>query len=90
MLAQTLQATPVKSSNGKQITGWDLTNAGSTTVLSDTGIPAVCPASHLDILASWFSSAGLAINTLASTTVTPGGLQGNGVDLPNTPVAPTV
>jgi hypothetical protein len=29
VLAQTLQATPVMSSNGKQITGWDVTNVGS-------------------------------------------------------------
>ena len=90
VLAQTLQATPVMSSNGKQITGWDLTNVSSTKVLSDTGIPAQCPGSRVDILASYFSPAGLAYNTVASTTVTAGGLQvtGNGVtvDLPNTPV----
>jgi hypothetical protein len=89
VLAQTLKATPVMSSNDKQITGWDLTN-GSTKALSDTGIPAVCPGSHVDIPASYFSPAGLAVNTLASTTATPGVLQvtGNGVtkDLPNTPL----
>ena len=89
VLAQTLQATPVKSSNGKQITGWDLTNVGSTKVLSDTGVPAVCPGSYVNILASYFSPAGLAVNTPASTTITPGVLQvtGNGVtkELPNTP-----
>lgn len=95
VLAQTLGATAVKSSNGKQITGWDLTNVGSTKVLSDTGVPAECPGSRLDIFASYFSPAGLAVNTPASTTVTPGVLQvtGNGVtaDLPNTPVdVPTV
>jgi hypothetical protein len=94
VLAQ-LKATPVKSSNGKQITGWDLTGVDSTKVLSDTGVPAVCPGSHIDILASYFSPSGLAVNTPASTTVTPGFLQvtGNGVtaDLPNTPVdVPTV
>ena len=90
VLAQTLKATPVMSSNAKQITGWDLTNVGSTKALSDTGIPAVCPGSRLDIFASYFSPAGLAVNTLASTTVAPGVLQvtGNGAtkDLPNTPV----
>ena len=96
VLAQTLQATPVMSSNGKQITGWDLANVGSTKVLSDTGIPAQCPGSRVDIRGSYFSATGLAYNTLASTTVAPGVLQvtGNGVtaDLPNTPVevAPTV
>jgi len=91
MLAQTLQATPVMSSNGKQITGWDLHGpvASPSKVLSDTGVPAVCPGSYVDIVASFFSPAGLAVNTLASTTVTPGVLQvtGNGVtaDLPNAP-----
>src|SRR4029453_649996 len=35
VLAQTLQATPVKISNGKQITGWNLTGVGSTKALSD-------------------------------------------------------
>ena len=89
----TLKATPVMSSNGKQITGWDLAGADSTKALSDTGIPAV--PTNIDYLASYFSPAGLAVNTLASTTVAPGVLQvtGNGVtaDLPNTPVevAPT-
>ena len=96
VLAQTLQATPVTSSNGKQITGWNLNGGDSTKalVLSDTGIPAQCPGSRLDILASYFSPAGLAVNTLASTTTTPGVLQvtGNGVtkDLPNTPVAEVI
>ncbi len=95
VLAQMLKATAVKSSNGKQITGWDLTNDGSTKVLSDTGVPAVCPGSHVDMLTSYFSPAGLAVSTLASTTVTPGVLQvtGNGAtaDLPNAPVdVPTV
>jgi hypothetical protein len=94
VLAQTLHPTSVMSSNGKQITGWDLTNVGSTKVLSDTGIPAQCPGSRLDILGSYFSPAGLAYNTLASTTATPGVLQvtGNGVtkDLPNTPVAEVI
>jgi hypothetical protein len=63
-------------------------------VLSDTGVPAQCPGSRLDIFVSFFSPAGLAYNTLASTTATPGVLQvtGNGVtvDLPNTPALPTV
>ena len=90
VLAQTPKATPVMSGNGKQITGWDLTDAGSTKVLSDTGIPAQCPGSRVDILASYYSPAGLAYNTLASTTATPSVLQvtGNGVtkDLPNTPL----
>ena len=88
VLTQTVKATAVKSSNGKQITGWDL--VGSPTVLSDTGIPAQCTGSRLDIFGSYFSPAGLAYNTLASTTDTLGGLQvtGNGVtvDLSNTPV----
>ena len=88
VLAQVLTATPVMSSNGKQITGWDLTSNGSTKVISDTGIPAV--PKDIDYVASYFSPAGLAVNTLASTTVTPGDLQvtGNGVtkDLPNSPV----
>ena len=57
-------------------------------MLSDTGVPAVCPGSYINIMASYFSPAGLNVNTLASTSV-PGGLQvtGNGVtvDLPNTP-----
>ena len=92
VMNQPLNKTALLSSNGKQITGWDLTGAASApnTVLSDTGVPAVCPGSHIDIAASFFSPAGLAVNTLASTTVAPGVLQvtGNGVtkDLPNTPV----
>jgi hypothetical protein len=90
VLAQTPKTTAVMSSNGKQITGWDLTDVGSTKVLSDTGIPAQCPGSRVDFLASLSSPASLAYNTLASTTDTPGGLQvtGNGVtkDLPNTPL----
>jgi hypothetical protein len=93
VLTQTLNANPVMSSNGKQITGWDLdsTVASPSKVLSDTGIPALCPGSHVDILASYFSPAGLAVNTPASTTVAPGGLQvtfgGVTVALPNTPVS---
>ena len=87
VLAPTLEKTPVMSSNGKQITGWELTNVGSTKVLSDTGVPAQCPGSRLDFFGSYFSSAGLAYNTLASTT--PGVLQVTGnemtKDLPNTP-----
>jgi hypothetical protein len=87
VLTQTLEATAVLSSNGKQITGWDLTpHVNPTKALSDTGVPALCPGSYVDFVASFFSPAGLAVNTLASTTVTPGGLQVNGVDLPNTPV----
>ena len=94
VLATLKKAIPVMSSNGKQITGWDIKGWDPTRALSDTGIPAQCPGSRVDFLQSYFSPAGLAYNTLASTTVTPGVLQvtGNGEtkDLPNTPVLPVV
>jgi opacity protein-like surface antigen len=89
VMKQPLNKTTLLSTNGKQITGWDLTGAasGPYTVLSDTGVPAdvlTCPAgSTLDFTKPW------SINQLGVakyTTYTYGDLAVNGIDLPNTPV----
>lgn len=94
VMDQPVNATVLKSSNGKQITGWDLTGAqtsGPYKVLSDTGSnPAgtlACPAgSSLDL------SRPLALNEIGVakyTSYSYGDLTVNGVALPNTPmVAP--
>jgi hypothetical protein len=81
--SRTVKATAVLSSNGKQITGWDLT--GGLQYLSGgySGAPYVgyCPAGE------WF---GGFLPNVFTTDVTDGGLKVNGIDLPNTPVLPAV
>jgi len=90
VMKQPLNKTTQLNSNGKQITGWDLTGAASApyTVLSDTGIPAnvlTCPAgSALDFTKPWSINQ---IGVAKYTTYTYGDLTVNGVGLPNTPVA---
>ena len=77
--------TPTLSSNGKQITGWDLNGFGYEYVSGQrVGAPYVgyCPAGE--------SFDGFLPNVF-TTDVTDGGLRVNGHDLPNTPVVvPTV
>jgi hypothetical protein len=89
VMNQPMSKTEIKSSNGKQITGWDLAGAmpAPYAVISDTGTPAnvlTCPAgSSLDFTKP------LSINQIGVakyTSYTYGGLTVNGVDLPNTPV----
>src|SRR4051794_2450394 len=87
-----LKATEIKSSNGKQITGWNLTGAAGsvdgsndlnavmqrsfTPCLPDKPISEMTP-SELNRQAKW---------TIDNTgTITIDGLQVNGVSLPNTP-----
>ena len=79
--SRTVQATQVLSSNGKQITGWNLTGFGFQYVSGGySGAPYVgyCPAGE---------SFGGFLPNVFTTDVTDGGLKVNGVDLPNTPVA---
>ena len=82
----TFTATPVLSTNGEQITGWNLSGAVlANEVLAATGVPAdvtTCPdGSSLDFRAP------MSIKNLAGkSTYTNGGLTVNGIDLPNTPV----
>ena len=83
--AATVTATQVLNSNGKQITGFNLTgNANDFTnvgnrVLRDTG----CPEGSV----LFMNTGG---PTQPNTVSITGGLRVNGVDLPNTPVALTV
>jgi hypothetical protein len=82
--SRTVKVTPVLSSNGKQITGWDLTGFGFQYVSGGySGAPYVgyCPAGE---------SFGGFLPNVFSTDVTDGGLKVNGIDLPNTPVLPAV
>ena len=79
---RTVRATQVLSSNGKQITGWNLTGFGFQYVSGGySGAPYVgyCPAGE---------SFGGFLPNVFTTDVTDGGLKVNGVDLPNTPVIP--
>ena len=81
--SRTVKATPVLSSNGKQITGWNLTGFGYEYVSGGySGAPYVgyCPAGE-----SWTGF----LPHVFTTDVTDGGLKVNGVDLPNTPILPT-
>ena len=79
--SRTVQATQVLSSNGKQITGWNLTGFGFQYVSGGySGAPYVgyCPAGE---------SFGGFLPNVFTTDVTDGGLKVNGIiDLPNTPV----
>jgi hypothetical protein len=80
--SRTVKATPVLSSNGKQITGWDLTGFGFQYVSGGySGAPynGYCPAGE-----SWVGF----LPNVFTTDVTDGGLKVNGIDLPNTPVLP--
>src|SRR6476620_2699867 len=73
-----VRATPTLSSNGKQITGWDLNGFGYEYVSGQrVGAPYVgyCPAGE--------SFDGFLPNVF-TTDVTDGGLRVNGHDLPNT------
>jgi len=86
-----LRATAIKSSNGKQVTGWDLTGAGSVAgsndlnavmqrsfalCLPDKPLSEMTP-SEMNRQAKW---------TLDNTgTVTLDRLEVNGISLPNTP-----
>jgi hypothetical protein len=88
-MAAPIKAEAIKSSNGKQITGWNMTGVGGPTpypVISDTGVPAdvlSCPTgSSLDF------GKPLSINQIGTraSTYTTTDLTVNGVDLPNTPV----
>jgi hypothetical protein len=78
-----VKATEVKSSNGKQITGWNLTGMDRITsvgqgTITDSG---PCPAGSFRYEI---------VGNSSSKTIT-GGLKVNGQSLPNTPVAaPTV
>ena len=77
---RTLKATQVLSSNGKQITGWDLTGFGFEYVSGKrVGAPYVgyCPAGE---------AFGGFLPNVFTTDVTDGGLKVNGIDLPNTPI----
>ena len=90
VMNQPLKKTALLSSNGKQITGWDLTGAagGPYAVLSDTGIPAnvlTCPAGSTPDFTKPISIN--QIGVAKYTTYTYGDLTVNGVGLPNTPVA---
>jgi hypothetical protein len=77
-----LQSTQVKSSNGKQITGWNLSGAGSAVeATNDTS----------KIVAALFTACGdgtipTGLDMPSTPTVTFDGLKVNGIDLPNTPV----
>src|SRR6476659_8789527 len=78
--SRTVKATQVLSSNGKQITGWNLTGFGFQYVSGGySGAPYVgyCPAGE---------SFGGFLPNVFTTDVTDGGLKVNGIDLPNTPV----
>jgi hypothetical protein len=78
--SRTVRATQVLSSNGKQITGWDLTGFGYQYVSGGyTGAPYVgyCPDGE--------SFQGFLPNVF-TTDVSDGGLKVNGVALPNTPM----
>ena len=78
--SRTAKVTPVLSSNGKQITGWDLTGFDFQYVSGGySGAPYVgyCPTGE---------SFGGFLPHVFTTDVTDGGLKVNGVDLPNTPV----
>ena len=78
--SRTVQTTQVLSSNGKQITGWNLTGFGFQYVSGGySGAPYVgyCPAGE---------SFGGFLPNVFTTDVTDGGLKVNGTDLPNTPV----
>src|SRR4051794_30276938 len=94
-----IKASPVLSSNGKQITGWNLTGANGsvpgsndlmavmqrsfTLCLPDKPLSEMTPA-EMSRQALW------TIDNTGTVTLD-GGLKVNGVDLPNTPVAiPTV
>lgn len=79
--SRTVNVTPVLSSNGKQITGWNLTGfSGSGDYVSGgySGAPYVgyCPAGE---------SFGGFLPNVFTTDVTDGGLKVNGIDLPNAP-----
>jgi hypothetical protein len=73
-----VKATEVKSSNGKQITGWNLTGMDRiTSVGQDTTTDSgSCPEGSFRYQI---------VGTSASKTIT-GGLKVNGTPLPNTPV----
>ena len=78
--SRTVQTTQVLSSNGKQITGWNLTGFGFQYVSGGySGAPYVgyCPAGE---------SFGGFLPNVFTTDVTDGGLKVNGIDLPNAPV----
>jgi hypothetical protein len=78
--SRTVKATEVLSSNGKQITGWNLTGFGYQYLGGGySGAPYVgyCPAGE---------SFGGFLPNVFTTDVTDGGLKVNGIDLPNTPV----
>ena len=80
--SRTVNVTPVLSSNGKQITGWNLTGFGYQYLGGGySGAPYVgyCPAGE---------SFGGFLPNVFTTDVTDGGLRVNGIDLPNTPVLP--
>jgi hypothetical protein len=77
-----LTPTPVMSSNGKQITGWNLSGAKSAVgATNDTS----------KIVAALFTACGdgtipTGLDMPSTPTVTFDGLKVNGIDLPNTPV----
>jgi hypothetical protein len=78
--SRTVKATPVLSGNGKQITGWNLAGYGYQYLSGGySGAPYVgfCPAGE--------AFTGFLPNVFTSV-VADGGLQVNGVALPNTPV----
>ena len=82
---RTISVKKLYSTNGKQITGWDLTGFGYEYVSGKrVGAPYVgyCPAGE---------TFGGFLPNVFTTDVTNGGLKVNGIDLPNTPVeAPAV
>ena len=85
---QTFKTTAVLSSNGKQITGWNLTGATlPNTVKSDSGTPNPFAADACPAGSSMDFGAPFSLNNIGgNSTYTNGGLKVNGIDLPNTPV----
>ena len=76
-----INATVTKSSNGKQITGWNLTGGTATGAANDTS----------QIVAQFWTacsdgSVPVGVSVASTPTITFDGLKVNGVDLPNTPV----
>jgi hypothetical protein len=89
-----LKATEVKSSNGKQITGWNLTGASGPVagsndlnkVMQATFTACLPDKPYSEMTPEELRRLPVKVDVASQPTVTFSGLQVNGVDLPNTPV----
>jgi hypothetical protein len=91
-----LDATPVKSSNGKQITGWNLTGGTASAtndlnkVMQATFTACLPDKPYSEMTPEELRRLPVKVDVPSTPSVAFSGLKVNGVDLPNTPVAELV